>query len=421
MILIRGGQIVSGGKIARSDVLIDGGKIVKVSRGIEENSHDVIEAGGKFLLPGAIDSHVHFRDPESTSKEDFSSGSASALAGGVTSIMDMPNYRNPSTTTIAAYREKMALAMKKCRCDFLLRFGASETNFSEAEKSGAPQLKIFMTDTGSELSCSREATARHFATFPKNKPVCVHAEDRSRIAERAGKFSSQEEVQDKAGAIAACQFALEEAAKTSRRVHICHLTTAKEVDLCRLHPNATYEITPNHLFLTSADAEQMRALGKINPPLRDLQEQKALWRKLGKDTIIASDHAPHLVAHKVDGAPGYPGVGTLLPLLLDSAKQGRLTLPQVVLMACHNPAAKFGIANKGFIKAGMDADISLVDMGAKWKISADNRLSKCGWTPYEGREVYGRIEKVFLRGELAYDDGQALARPGFGIPLVVEG
>ena len=321
MILIKGGKIVAPEEIVTADMLVDAGRILNIASHIDADGSDVIDATGLLVLPGAIDSHVHFRDPEDTSKEDFSTGTASALAGGVTTIMDMPNYRNPPTITIAAYREKQEIAKKKARCDYQLRFGASETNFEEAAKSGAPSLKIFLSDTRSELKCSRQAAIRHFESFPKEKPVCVHAEDREIIAEREKKYELHHEIRDARVSQVACEFALKEAGKLKRRVHICHVTTGLEIEMCRRYPNATYEVTPNHLFLSVADMKN--GFGKVNPPLRDRNEQAKLWRNLNDDTIIASDHAPHLISHKLEGAPGFPGVGTMLPLMLNAAHEKR--------------------------------------------------------------------------------------------------
>jgi len=418
MILIKNGQIVSSAGLSRADLLIDGGKIKKIGASLCAGGADVVDAAGLLLLPGAIDPHVHFRDPENISKEDFSTGSSSALAGGVTTVMEMPNYRNPPTTSIAAYREKRKIVAAKARCDYVLRFGASETNQAEAAKSGASQLKMFLTDTKSELSCSPQAAIAHFKAFPKDKPVCVHAEDRDRIAERAGKFKGQSDVQDKLVSQLACEFALKESEKVGRRVHICHLTTAKEMAMCRQHKKATYEITPSHLFLSTDDLPSLAALGRINPPLRDKREQALLWRMLGGDTIMGSDHAPHLVAHKLEGAPGFPGVGTMLPLMLNAVHENKLGIEQVARMCCENPAAAFGLAQKGRLVSGMDADMVLVGMNEQWKITADNRFSKCGWTPFEGRTVYGRIRKVYLRGSLAYDGESVLSKPGSGKELI---
>ena len=421
MILIKGGKIVSPDSIAQADILIgDGGKISRIGRGISAAGAKVVDASGLHILPGAVDAHVHFRDPEDRRKEDFSTGSASALCGGVTSVMDMPNYRNPPTTTASAYDEKRAIAGAASRCDWMLRFGASESNQREAAASGAPSLKIFLTDTRSELSCSKAAAVAHFKAFPRRLPVCVHAEDRERIAGRQKKFSSHEEVRDKLSSQMACEFVLREAGRLERRVHLCHLTTGLEIELCRRYPDATYEVTPHHLFLSVSDLKRLGRVDGVNPPLRDKREVAALWRNIGEDTIVASDHAPHLMPQKLEGAPGFPGVGTMLPLMLNAARGKRLSLQQVARMCAYNPARAFGLASKGGISAGKDADIVLVDMKKKWKITAENRLSKCGWTPYEGMEVCGKIEAVYLRGSLAYDSESVLSKPGGGKELQSE-
>ncbi|MCX8175353.1 MAG: dihydroorotase [Candidatus Micrarchaeota archaeon] len=420
MIVIKGSRVVTHDSIIAADIVIgDDGKIATMGRGMRAARSERVEAEGLFALPAAIDSHVHFRDPEDVSKEDFSTGSASALCGGVAAIMDMPNYRNPPTTTVSAYRQKLQIASSKSRCDFLLRFGASEHNQQEAAESGAPQLKVFLTDTKSELSCSKQAAISHFRAFPREKPVCVHAEEQSRIEERQKHYRAHEKIRDKLVARYASEFVLEQARKLNRRVHLCHLTTALEIEMCRQLPNVTYEINPAHLFLSISDLKRLGFLGKVNPPLRDRREQALLWRCIGEDTIIATDHAPHLISHKLEGAPGFPGVGTMLPLMLNAVRQRRLTLEQVARICSYNPARAFRIFSKGEISAGADADIVLVDMKKRWKITAENRLSKCGWTPFEGWEVRGSIEKVFLRGTLAYEGdgkggGEVLAKPGFG-------
>ena len=372
MIIIKGGKIVSPFATIAADIAIDAnGKIAHIGRNIDYKGAEVVDAAGLHVLPGAVDAHVHFRDPEDTAKEDFSTGSASALAGGVTTIIDMPNYRNPPTTTIEAYNEKKKIAAAKARCDYQLRFGASETNQLEAEKSDAPSLKIFLTDTRSELHCSNEAAIKHFRTFSKYRPVCVHAEDKARIEAREKKYHAHEKIRDKIASQIACQFALREAAKLNRRVHICHVTTGLEIELVRRYPNATHEVNPAYLYLCSAELKKLGPLGKINPPLRDKREQAALWRSLGDDTIIASDHAPHLLAHKMEGAPGFPGVGTLLPLMLNAVHEKRLSLEQVVRMCSCNPAHAFKLAGKCLFEINADADIVLVDMKKKWKITAE--------------------------------------------------
>jgi dihydroorotase len=416
LIVFKGGRIAAPQGVRRADVLVDGksGKILRISSHILSKGARAINCSGLILLPGAVDPHVHLRDPEDTTKEDFSTGTASALAGGVTTVIDMPCYRNPATTSLSAYNRKRAIAKRKCRCDYQIRFGASERNQKEAAKSNAASLKIFLTDTGSELSCSYAAAARHFAAFPKEKPICIHAEDDLRIKARKPRFFEHEKVRDKVAAQLACQKALRLAARSKRRIHLCHLTTAKEVDMCRKHPNATYEINPAHLHLCIDDLRDLGFLGKVNPPLRDRTEMQRLWRKIGDDTMMASDHAPHLPRQKKEGASGLPGVGTLLPLMLQAVHRRKLTLPLLARICSYNAARAFSLSSKGEIAEGKDADIVLVDMHKKWRISAKNRLSKCKWTPFEGTEVHGKIEEVYLRGKLAYDGKKVTAKKGAG-------
>ena len=418
LILVKGGKIATPDSVIFADILIgNDGKIAGIGR-FSAKGKKVIDASGLLVLPGAIDAHVHFRDPGDTAKEDFSTGSASALAGGVTTVMDMPEYRNPATTTIAAYNAKRRMVARKARCDYLLRFGATETNFRAAAQSGAPSLKVFLAATNSELGCSKRAAIRHFGAFPKDKPVCVHGEDNERIEERKRKYSEHGKIHDKKAAQIACEFALHEAAKLQRRVHICHATTKLEVKMCREYANATYEINPAHLYLSEDDLFDLGLLGKINPPLRDRREQASLWRAIGDDTIMASDHAPHPIAHKLAGAPGFPGVGTLLPLMLQAVHEKKISVERLARICSFNPARAFNLqGRKGALAVGCDADIVLVDMRKKWRITAKNRLSKCGWTPFEGKEVYGKIEKVLLRGKVVYDGEKVVARKGQGKEL----
>jgi dihydroorotase len=423
MILITGAKAVLPGAVQALDILIDEktGKIVRMGKGLPHKGAKLVHAHGLLALPGAIDPHVHMRDPEDTSKEDFSTGSASALCGGVTTFIDMPCYRNPATNTVAAYAAKRRIAGRKCRCDWQLRFGASEKNQKEAAKSGAPSLKVFLCSTGSELYCSLAAAAKHFRAFPKEKPICVHAEDNARIEERKLRCSENEKARDKLVAQLGCQSALRMANRARRRVHVCHLTTAKEVDMCRHCKYATYEINPAHLYLSTDDLCELGFLGKINPPLRDRTEAKKLWRKIGNDTIIASDHAPHLPRQKKDGAPGFPGVGTMLPLMLHAVHLRKFPVERLARICSLNAANAFGLHSKGKLAEGHDADIVLVDMHKKWRISAKNRHSRAGWTPFEGKEVYGKIMGVYLRGRLAFDGERVLAKPGCGKEAVHPG
>jgi len=416
-IVFKGGKIVTPDGVRRADVLADekSGKILRISSHILSKGARAINCSGLLILPGAVDPHVHLRDPEDTSKESFSTGTASALAGGVTTVIDMPCYRNPATTTISAYNKKRALAKRKCRCDYQIRFGASERNQKEAARSNASSLKIFLTDTSSDLSCSYAAAARHFIAFPKDKPICIHAEDEARIKARKLRYAEHEKVRDKVAAQIACQKALLLAFRAGRRrIHMCHLTTGKEVDMCRKYPNATYEINPAHLHLCIDDLRDLGFLGKVNPPLRDRTEMARLWRKIGDDTMMASDHAPHLPSQKKAGASGLPGVGTMLPLMLQAVHRRKLSLPMIARICSYNAARAFALPGKGEIAEGKDADLVLVDMHKKWRISAKNRLSKCNWTPFEGTDVYGKIEEVYLRGKLAYDGKRVTSKAGNG-------
>lgn len=413
--LIQGGRVVTPQGVLDVSVLIQGEWIVAVAPDIAPDSAEVIDARGRFVLPGVIDAHVHLRQPGAEHKEDFDSGTAAALAGGVTTVLDMPN--SPvATTSVSALADKAALAASLARCDFGLYIGATGDNADEAgAATDAVGLKLYMgSSTGNLLVADLKAQHRHFVAYPSARPLAVHAED-----EEAVQAFSRGERRPPTCAELAVGRAIALARATGRRLHVCHVSTGVEAELIALARRqglaVTFEASPHHLFLTREDAARLGPLGMMNPPLRSREDVEALWGHLGAVDMVASDHAPHTLEEKRSATPpaGVPGVETMLPLLFDAALAGRLTLPRLATLLAAGPASVFRLPYKGQIAPGYHADLVIIDPEAA-TVLGERVHSRCGWTPFAGRSVRGRIERVLLRGADAYAGGEVLAEPGWG-------
>jgi dihydroorotase (multifunctional complex type) len=431
--LIRQGLVVLPEGLARLDIRTSGEKIAALAEHLApEAGEEVIDAGGRLVLPGLIDSHVHFREPGGTHKEDFLTGTQAALAGGVTTILDMPNTQ-PPTVNRERLAEKAALAAEKAVVDYGFYLGATESNVEEAATASdaAVALKLYMgSSTGSLLVTEFAPLYRHFSTFPLHKPIVVHAEDEQSLKYFAALHPrDHNHARPALSAQIAVSRALAIAEKTGRALHIAHTTTARELELIREAKqkgvHVTCEVTPLHLFLSEEDQHRLGNFGKVNPPLRSESDRAALWTHFDTIDTIATDHAPHTRAEKnqpYEQAPsGMPGVQTMLPLLLTAASEGMVTLNEIVKRCVVHPARIFGLKTKGALEIGKDADIVLVNPRVEYELTDEQMLSKCGWTPFAGRKVTGRIEQVFLRGSPAYERGRCLLKPGSGKPVLLEG
>lgn len=426
-LLIRNGILVTPDEIFRGEILIVGESIAQVAPRIEVADARVIDASGLHILPGLIDAHVHLRDPGATHKEDFSTGTRAALAGGVTTVLDMPNNPVP-TTNRAALDEKRALAHAKAVCDYGLYVGATAENAGlEIGDWGAVGVKLYMgATTGDLLVTEFEATYRHFAAR-SDLPIVVHAEDNDALKFFAGdplrtRHSAR---RPPVSAALAVSRALALAEATGRQLHIAHLSTANEIELVKAAKargvRVTYEVTPQHLFLSTDDEERLGGFGIVNPPLRSPDDMNALWQNLAHWDMIATDHAPHTIEEKQSGKPpsGMPGLETMLPLLLTAASEQRLSLQNVARLTSRNPARVFRLARKGDIAAGFDADLTFVRVDEEHVLQKPWQ-TKCNWSPFEGRRVRGRIERVFLRGRKVVSDGNILAESGCGKGIKTE-
>jgi dihydroorotase len=433
--LIKNGSIVTPEGVRKADLYVELGRIRDIKKSISPiGKEHVIDATGLFVLPGMIDAHVHLRDFREVLKEDYFSGTSAALAGGVTSIIDMPNNSLP-TISISALEAKKHVARNKAICNYGFHFGATMDNFHQAtlacQDQSVASLKIYLgSSTGSLLVDDFSAFYRHLTNF--KKPITLHAEDEHAIRHFSktilGKSAQDHnKIRNPTVAELAVSRAISSAKKTNARIHICHASTKKEIDLVsqakKQKINITCEVTPHHLFLDESYTKTLGNFAKVNPPLRSKKEQAALWAALSKNKIdmIATDHAPHLKDEKekpyLEAPSGLPELDTALLLLLDSVNKKKMTLEQLVNLYSTSPSKIFNIYNKGEIAIGKDADFTIVNLKKETKITPEMLYTKCGWSPYEGWKLKGKIEKTILGGKIAFDGESILARIGDGREL----
>jgi len=418
-LLITNGRIAQvDGSTIDADILVRDGRIERIDSSITVKADSTIDAEGKLVMPGVIDPQVHFREPGNEHKEDLGSGSRAAVRGGVTSFLEMPNTR-PPTTDQAAMDKKLKLAAEKSVANYGFFIGATPDNL-EALNSVHPAcgIKIFMgSSTGSLLVNNKKDLDRIFGNG--RRLIAVHAEDELRIEERKQQFAGRtdyavhSEIRDNRCAVLATELALELSIKYQRRLHILHLSTADEVEILRQHkPDwVTAEVIPNHLFLNVADYEKLGSLVQMNPPIRTQHDNDVLWAGLKDGTIdfIATDHAPHTLEEKNQPYPkspaGMPGVETSLPLMLTRMQAGDCTLAEIQKWMCYGPAEAYRIPTKGKLLEGWDADITIVDLERTRPVRNEEIFSKVGWSPYVGRELYWPTHTI-VNGQLVFEHGE---------------
>ena len=429
-LLLKGGTVILRGGPAKADVGVLSGRIVEIGRIDEKDAAEVIDCTGLTVLPGCIDTQVHFREPGMEHKEDLHTGSKAAVMGGITCVFEMPNT-NPPTTTREAVEDKLARAKGRMFCDHAFFVGATEENAEELEEleklPGVCGVKVFMgSSTGSLLVADDEGVRevlRHIS-----RRAAFHCEDEERLEARKkfrqpGDPSTHPLWRDADTAYRATERLLRLAKEQGKRVHVLHVTTADELPLLMLAKDfATFEVTPHHLTLTDECYRELGALCQMNPPVRGEEHRAALWHAIntGLVDVIGSDHAPHTLEEKAKPYPECPsgmvGVQTTLPIMLDHVNAGRLSLLRLVDLLCCGPARVYGIAGKGAIAPGYDADFTIVDTKAERTITNDWIASKPGWTPYDGKRVTGWPVMTIVRGQLVMREDEIVADTPAGRP-----
>ena len=426
-LLIQGGQVVTPSGIVTIDVGVRSGKITELGNMGGRLAATTLAARGLHVLPGVIDSQVHFREPGLEHKEDLHSGSRAAVLGGVTTVFEMPNT-NPPTTSAAALADKLDRAAGRMWCDHAFFVGATPENvahLAELERlPGCVGIKIFMGSSTGSLLVENDQLLEEVLKSGQRR-VSVHAEDEPRLrlrrplAEVSAHPSFHPDWRDVETAVLAVRRLLRLAGSAGRRVHVLHVTSAEEMEiLANARDVATVEVTPHHLTMQAPECyERLGTLAQMNPPVRDARHREALWRAVdsGLVDVLGSDHAPHTLAEKNRPYPASPsgmtGVQTLLPLMLDHVAHGRLSLERLVDLTARGPQRVFQMAGKGRIAAGCDADLVLVDLKAPMEITRAWLASKAGWSPYEGLKTTGRPVATILRGQIVAQDGAICGQP----------
>ncbi len=441
-ILIKNAKIVNENQIFESDLLIEKDLISKISKNISEEGADkIIDASGKYLLPGIIDDQVHFREPGLTHKGDLESESRAAIAGGVTSFIEQPNTV-PNAVTQELLEEKYQIASEKSFANYSFMMGGTNDNLEEILKTNPRNvagIKLFLGSSTGNMLVDNPETLENI--FSKTKMlIAVHCEDESTIRKNTEIYKEKfgEDIPMKYHHLIrseeACYLssskAVELAKKTGARLHIFHVSTAKETELFQNNiplkdKKITAEVCVHHLTFTNEDYETKGTLIKWNPAVKTEKDKVGLWEALLDDRIdiVATDHAPHTWQEKQNvytKAPsGAPLVQHSLVAMIEHFKKGKISLEKIVEKMCHNPAILFQIEKRGFVKEGFKADLVLVDLDDEFTVSKENILYKCGWSPLEGTTFHSKITHTFVNGNLVFENGK-VSEEKFGERLLFE-
>ena len=384
-LLIKNGKVYQNGAIIKKNIFIKQDKITKItSQNLKADK--VIDAKNHIIIPGLIDGHVHFREPGLTHKEDFLTGSMAAAAGGITTVLDMPNTI-PPTTNLQRLEEKRKLA-KKSIVNYGFHFGSANDNIAEIEKAkGVASVKVYMNYTTGDLKLDDYNTLKKI--FSSNKTITVHGETENIIK------------------------AIELIKDSNNRIHFCHVSSKEELHHAKnkkIRNTISVEVCPHHLFLTASDLNELGNFGEMKPGLKTRDDQKALWEGIhnGKVDTIATDHAPHTKEEKMQmNYPfGVPGCETMLPLLLNALSEKKITLRKIINLCCENPAKIFKIKNKGFIKEGFDADLAIIDLNMEKEVRNNELFTKCKWSSFDGWNLKGWPVATIANGNIIFRDGK---------------
>ena len=425
--LIKNATIVNEGSIKHASLVIEDDIIKEIC---EEDMlpvvsvDEVTDATGCYVLPGVIDDHVHFREPGMTDKADIASESRAAAAGGVTSYFDMPNTM-PQTTTIEAWNDKMVRGARESVVNYAFFIGATNDNagiLNSIDCHAVPGIKLFMgSSTGNMLVDRREALERVFRI--PGMPVMTHCEDtaviNANMAEAKAKYGDDPdvvhhpEIRSEEACWRSTSLAVEMARKCGARLHVAHVSTARELQLFTPNdPQITAEATSAHIFFSEEDYKIKGTKIKVNPAIKTKADREEIRRAMadGRISVVGTDHAPHLLAQKQGGcakaASGMPMVQFSLPAMLSLVDEGVLTLTRVVELMSHNPARIFEVAQRGYIRKGYKADLVMVRPDSQWTVTLEGILSKCGWSPMEGCTFNWRVERTWCNGHLVYAEGR---------------
>ncbi len=429
-VIFKNGTLVNHDGVNNNDIGVIGERIANIGLSENDTANEVIDCTGLHILPGVIDSQVHFREPGLEHKEDLLTGSLSAVMGGVTAVFEMPNT-NPLTTTKETFEDKIARATNRMHCDFAFFVGGTHENvdqLAELERlPGCAGVKVFMgSSTGALLVADDEGVGKILSKISRR--ASFHSEDEYRLESRKhlrvdNDPSSHPVWRDVEAALICTKRLVELAVKANKKIHVLHISTKEEMEFLAEHKDvATVEVTPHHLTLDETAYQKLGTLVQMNPPVRDKDHRAGIWEgvKNGVVDVLGSDHAPHTLEEKVKPYPNSPsgmtGVQTLVPIMLNHVNQGKISIERFVDLTSHGPNRLFGIVNKGRLATGYDADLTIVDLKREEIISNEQIKSRAGWTPYDGVKVIGwpvgtiiRGKKVMWEGELiTASNGQAV-------------
>ncbi len=416
-ILLTNGLIYINGELKKLNLFLKNKKIAGISPN-NFKANKIIDCKGKWILPGLIDPHVHFRCPGSEHKEDWTSGSKAAVSSGITTVIDMPNT-NPPTTTYERLCQKREIVKKSSLVNYGFHFGATINNLKELQKvSNIASIKIYFGSTTGNLLVKNPKVISKIMEYTK-VPLTIHAEDELLIQKNLINLkqtnlnpSIHNQIRNEEVAYSAVKKIIDLAKPYNPKLYFCHVSTEKEVKLIQKAKTAMTvycEATPHHLFLNETILNKIGNLGKVNPPIRSEENRLYLYNALSNNLIdtIGTDHAPHLISEKdsdyLNAPAGIPGLETLLPLLLTEVNNNKLTISQIVRYTSENPANIFSIKNKSIIKLGYDADLVIVDPIIKYSISSNKLFSKSKWTPFNDYKVMGKVIKTIVLGSVVYD------------------
>jgi len=423
-LILKGGSVVNQDGEGTRDIAIAGGTIAAIGDLSRASAGRFVDCRGLHLLPGVIDSQVHFREPGLDHKEDMETGSRAAVMGGVTAVFEMPNT-DPPTVSAAALADKVKRATSRMHCDFAFWVGGTHGNVADLPDlerlPGAAGIKVFMGSSTGSLMVEDDAGVAAILRRTRRR-AAFHCEDEALLAERRGLRvegdpSSHPVWRSPEVALRSTRRLLRIAREAGARIHVLHISTAEEMRFLVDHKDvASAEVTPHHLTLAAPDCyTRLGTYAQMNPPVRDAAHRAGIWWGVeqGVADIIGSDHAPHTRAEKDRTYPNSPsgmtGVQTLVPLMLDHVNAGRMTLARFVDMTSAGPARLFGIVRKGRLAAGYDADVTIVDLKRRRTITNDWIASKCGWTPYDGLAVTGWPVGTIVRGQKVMWEGEIVA------------